>query len=54
MLFGGTVRYNLDPFNVFEDDALWKALEHVSQCIVSYINDIYYTIGSVEGSCSIS
>ncbi|KAI5634798.1 ABC transporter domain-containing protein [Phthorimaea operculella] len=29
VLFSATVRYNLDPFNEYEDDALWMALEAV-------------------------
>lgn len=28
-LFSGTVRYNLDPFNEYEDVAIWRALEDV-------------------------
>ncbi|VVC94166.1 unnamed protein product [Leptidea sinapis] len=27
VLFSATIRYNLDPFNSYEDDQLWKALE---------------------------
>lgn len=30
VMFSGTVRYNLDPFNEMEDAALWNALNHVS------------------------
>ena len=35
--FQGTLRYNLDPFNRFNDDALWSALEkaHLKEKIVS-------------------
>lgn len=29
VLFTGTVRYNLDPFNQFSDDKLWEVLEEV-------------------------
>ena len=29
ILFSGTVRYNLDPFNEYTDAQLWSALEHV-------------------------
>ncbi len=29
VLFSGTVRYNLDPFNQFEDNDLWKVIEEV-------------------------
>ncbi|XP_049538580.1 multidrug resistance-associated protein 1 isoform X5 [Anopheles darlingi] len=28
VLFSGTLRINLDPFNVHTDDEIWKALEH--------------------------
>ncbi|CAH8607404.1 unnamed protein product [Heterobilharzia americana] len=27
ILFSGTLRFNLDPFNQYADDAIWKALE---------------------------
>ena len=27
MLFSGTLKMNLDPFNKYSDGALWKALE---------------------------
>ena len=30
MLFSGTIRYNLDPFNEYGDDQLWNVLEEVS------------------------
>ena len=30
VLFGGTVRYNLDPFNQYTDNQLWTVLEQVS------------------------
>jgi len=30
-LFSGTVRYNLDPFDKYEDSELWQAIEEVSE-----------------------
>ena len=29
VLFSGSIRYNLDPFNQYNDDKLWKALQQV-------------------------
>ncbi|XP_053601473.1 ATP-binding cassette sub-family C member 4-like [Plodia interpunctella] len=29
VLFSATIRYNLDPFNIYSDDDLWRALEQV-------------------------
>ncbi|XP_055638062.1 ATP-binding cassette sub-family C member 4-like [Toxorhynchites rutilus septentrionalis] len=29
VLFSATIRYNLDPFDLFDDDALWKAINEV-------------------------
>lgn len=31
LLFSATLRYNLDPFNEFEDSQLWKTLEEASE-----------------------
>ena len=28
IIFSGTIRINLDPFNIYKDDQLWLALEH--------------------------
>jgi ATP-binding cassette, subfamily C (CFTR/MRP), member 1 len=29
VLFSGTLRMNLDPFDAYTDDELWRSLEHV-------------------------
>lgn len=34
-LFSGTMRRNLDPFDQYEDDALWRALEEV--CFLVFV-----------------
>lgn len=28
VLFSGSLRTNLDPFDIYSDDAVWRALEH--------------------------
>lgn len=33
VLFSGTMRYNLDPFDEYSDDKLWKSLEEVSDYV---------------------
>ena len=35
MLFSGTIRFNLDPFDDYSDEALWAALEHANlKCFI--------------------
>ncbi|XP_053697137.1 ATP-binding cassette subfamily C member 4 [Sabethes cyaneus] len=29
VLFSATIRYNLDPFNLYDDDSIWKAINEV-------------------------
>ena len=29
VLFSGTVRYNLDPFDSYDDDEIWRSLQQV-------------------------
>lgn len=41
MLFSGTLRMNLDPFDKFSDEDLWRALE------LSHLKD--YVAGLQEG-----
>lgn len=42
VLFIGTIRYNLDPFNVFDDDDLWVACEkaHIKDVVTTHWNII--------------
>ncbi|KAG6463316.1 hypothetical protein O3G_MSEX013801 [Manduca sexta] len=39
VLFSATIRYNLDPFNIYSDDDLWRALEQVSGKNQYYLNN---------------
>jgi len=34
VLFSGTVRYNLDPFNEHDDNSLWTVLDQVSSALL--------------------
>ena len=38
ILFSGTLRFNLDPFNVKTDDQLWKSLEHAH--LKNFVKDL--------------
>lgn len=44
VLFSATVRYNLDPFNNYDDEQLWQALEAVSFCVNLLGSLIYYLV----------
>ena len=40
VLFSGNMRSNLDPFNKYSDDELWRTLEHAhlkAECSISPI-----------------
>ena len=34
MLFSGTLRYNLNPFDEYSDEEVWDALEQVGEFLV--------------------
>ena len=34
MLFSGSLRYNLHPFDEYSDEEVWNALEQVSEFLV--------------------
>ncbi|CRK99302.1 CLUMA_CG012571, isoform A [Clunio marinus] len=50
VLFSATIRYNLDPFNVFQDDQIWKALEVVE--MKTAINGLQFMV--TEGGSNFS
>lgn len=39
VLFVGTVRYNLDPFDQYDDHSLWKALDsaHIKKAVSNLV-----------------
>ena len=47
MLFSGTVKYNLDPFQQYNDHDLWKALEQVC-CSHAPVNFVLYVVCMVH------
>lgn len=50
MLFSATIRYNLDPFDAFEDEQIWRALEVVE--LKSEINGLQFMV--TEGGSNFS
>lgn len=51
VLFSGTLRMNLDPFDEYDDDQLWTALEraHLKNAVTQMNGDLQYEVGE-EGS----
>ena len=47
MLFSGNLRSNLDPFNHYDDAALWKALEcaHLKNTVEGLQSGLDYEAG---------
>ena len=46
MIFSGTLRFNLDPFEVHSDADIWEALEHAH--LKSFVAD---TTAGLEYEC---
>ena len=44
-MFGGSIRYNLDPFGYYNDDKIWNTLEHVRLIITDCYNPYGYYMG---------
>ena len=38
ILFSGTLRRNLDPYNEFNDEAIWNSLQKVYQLVFVFLN----------------
>lgn len=51
VLFSGTLRMNIDPFDEYDDDQLWTALEraHLKNAVTQMNGDLQYEVGE-EGS----
>ena len=54
VLFSGSIRLNLDPFNMFNDEMLWKAIEqaHLKSFISELKNGLEYEVA--EGGENLS
>lgn len=50
VLFSASIRYNLDPFSIYEDAALWSALEQVE--LKSSIQGLHFMVS--EGGSNFS
>lgn len=52
MLFSGTLRMNLDPFNSFSDKELWEALDHahLKQYVESLEDGLLYECSERGGN----
>ena len=52
MVFSGSLRNNLDPFNQYSDEELWQALQHAH--LKDFVSNdkvgLYYDCGENGGS----
>lgn len=51
MLFSASIRYNLDPFNEFQDNTLWEALEEVE--LKHFVKSLDYMISENGSNLSV-
>ena len=52
MLFSGSIRMNLDPFQQYNDDAIWTVLEyaHLKTFVQSLDNQLHHQITDSGGN----
>ena len=50
VLFSGTVKYNLDPFDEYQDNQMWDVLEEVNILYKDHYQD-HYNTGPTKRSC---
>ena len=50
VLFSGTVRYNLDPFDEYQDHQMWDVLEEVSLSVSDHCIELMFMVGSIKRS----
>ena len=55
VLFSGTLRMNLDPFNMLSSDAIWRALElaHLKTFVSSLPGGLDYSVSEGGGNLSV-
>ncbi|PVD26851.1 hypothetical protein C0Q70_11999 [Pomacea canaliculata] len=55
VLFSGTLRMNLDPFDEYDDDQLWTALEraHLKNAVTQMNGDLQYEVGEEGANLSV-
>lgn len=55
VLFSGTLRFNLDPFNNYTDDAIWNALEkaHLKNFALSNSDGLDFMVSERAGNISL-
>lgn len=53
VLFAGTLRKNIDPFNAYSDETIWRALEtsHLKQYVSPHHVSLYQNVEKPNVCC---